>query len=51
VPPPLEAICLTATAKLPDHRYQTAAELRADLDRFRNGKQGLAGRSPPFRES
>jgi tRNA A-37 threonylcarbamoyl transferase component Bud32 len=51
VPPPLEAICLKAMAKLPDHRYQTAAELRADLDRFRNGKQGLARRSPPFRES
>jgi eukaryotic-like serine/threonine-protein kinase len=42
VPPPLEAICLKAMAKLPDNRYQTAAELRADLERFRNGQPVLA---------
>jgi eukaryotic-like serine/threonine-protein kinase len=42
VPPPLEAICLKAMAKLPDNRYQTAAELRADLERFRNGEPVLA---------
>jgi serine/threonine-protein kinase len=42
VPPPLEAICLKAMAKLPDNRYQTAAEFRADLERFRNGEPVLA---------
>jgi eukaryotic-like serine/threonine-protein kinase len=42
VPPPLEAICLKAMAKLPDNRYQTAAEFRADLERFRNGQPVLA---------
>jgi serine/threonine protein kinase len=36
VPAPLEAICLKAMAKLPDNRYQTAAELHDDLERFRN---------------
>jgi cytoskeletal protein RodZ len=29
-------------AKLPDNRYQTAAEFRADLERFRNGEPVLA---------
>jgi serine/threonine protein kinase len=38
VPAPLEAICLKAMAKLPDHRYQTAAKLHDDLERFRNGE-------------
>jgi tRNA A-37 threonylcarbamoyl transferase component Bud32 len=38
VPARLEAICLKAMAKLPDNRYQTAAELRADLERYRNGQ-------------
>ena len=38
VPRPLEAICLKAMAKLPDNRYQTAAELHDDLERFRNGQ-------------
>jgi serine/threonine-protein kinase len=38
VPAPLEAICLKAMAKLPDNRYQTAAELHDDLDRFRDGQ-------------
>jgi eukaryotic-like serine/threonine-protein kinase len=38
VPAPLEAICLKAMAKLPDNRYQTAAEFRDDLERFRNGQ-------------
>jgi len=42
VPPPLEAICLKAMAKLPDNRSQTAAALRADLERFRNGEPVLA---------
>ena len=38
VPAPLEAICLKAMAKLPDNRYQTAAEMHDDLERFRNGQ-------------
>jgi serine/threonine-protein kinase len=38
VPAPLEAITLKAMAKLPDNRYQTAAELHDDLERFRNGQ-------------
>jgi len=38
VPPPLEAITLKAMAKLPDNRYQTAAEMHDDLERFRNGQ-------------
>jgi predicted Ser/Thr protein kinase len=42
VPVPLEAICLKAMAKLPDNRYQTAAEFHADLERFRNGQPVLA---------
>jgi len=42
VPPPLEAICLKAMAKLPDNRYQTAAELHEDLERFRSGQPVLA---------
>jgi len=42
VPAPLEAICLKAMAKLPDNRYQTAAEMHDDLQRFRNGQPVLA---------
>jgi eukaryotic-like serine/threonine-protein kinase len=42
VPRPLEAITLKAMAKLPDNRYQTAAELHDDLERFRNGQPVLA---------
>jgi predicted Ser/Thr protein kinase len=38
VPAPLEAICLKAMAKLPDNRYQTAAELHDDLERFIHGR-------------
>src|SRR5215216_5472939 len=40
--PPRQAICLKAMAKLPDNRYQTAAELHDDLERFRNGQPVLA---------
>jgi len=42
VPAPLEAICLKAMAKLPDNRYQTAAEFQADLERFLHGQPVLA---------
>jgi serine/threonine-protein kinase len=38
VPAPLEAITLKAMSKLPDNRYQTAAEMHDDLERFRNGQ-------------
>jgi serine/threonine-protein kinase len=38
VPAPLEAICLKAMNKLPEHRYQTAAEMQADLEWFLNGE-------------
>ena len=34
IPPALEAIVLQAIAKLPAERYQTADELRANLERF-----------------
>lgn len=38
VPADLEQIILTALAKDPDHRYQSADDLRADLLRFRRGR-------------
>ena len=38
VPADLEQIILTALAKDPDHRYQTADDMRADLLRFRRGR-------------
>src|ERR687888_193864 len=51
VPPALEAICLKAMAKLPEDRYQTAAEMREDLERVRAGwapaAATLAAQRPP----
>jgi serine/threonine-protein kinase len=38
VPPDLEQIIMTALAKDPDQRYQTADDMRADLLRFRRGR-------------
>jgi len=38
VPPSLDAIDLKCLAKNPANRYQTAGELREDLDRFRRGE-------------
>jgi hypothetical protein len=46
VPPSLEAVCLKAMAKRPDDRYQTAVELRADLERARAGGRVAAGPVP-----
>jgi serine/threonine-protein kinase len=46
IPPSLEAVCLKAMAKLPDNRYQTAAEFRADLERVRAGQRVEAGPAP-----
>ncbi len=45
VPPDFDAITMTAMAKDPDDRYQSAAELRDDLVRFHRGQQVLAGRA------
>jgi serine/threonine-protein kinase len=42
VPEALQAVCLKAMAKLADNRYQTAVELRQDLERFRAGERVLA---------
>ena len=38
VPPALEAVIAKAMAKSPSHRYQSAAELRTDLERFTEGR-------------
>ncbi len=42
VPVALENIILTAMAKLPDGRYASADDMRADLARFRRGEQTSA---------
>ncbi|MCV7398578.1 Stk1 family PASTA domain-containing Ser/Thr kinase [Mycobacterium fragae] len=39
ISPELDAVVLKALAKNPDNRYQTAAEMRADLVRVHNGEQ------------
>ena len=43
LPPDLERIILTAMAKDPDSRYQTADELRTDLLRFVRGQPPIGG--------
>src|SRR5487761_1332707 len=45
IPAALEAIVLQGMAKLPAERYQSADELRADLERFLRGQTVLA--TPP----
>jgi tetratricopeptide (TPR) repeat protein len=42
IPRDLETICLKAMAKEPSRRYKAAAELGADLQRFREGRPILA---------
>ena len=42
VTPQLDAIVLKALSKNPVNRYQSAAEMRADLVRVRSGQQPLA---------
>ncbi len=42
IPPGLEAIVLKAMAKLPDDRYQSAAEMVEDIDRLLAGQVPLA---------
>jgi outer membrane protein assembly factor BamB/predicted Ser/Thr protein kinase len=44
VPPALETICLKALEKRKENRYQTAAELSDDLERFREGRKIAASR-------
>src|SRR6266545_3831502 len=45
VPAALEAVCLKALAKRPEDRYQTAVEMREDLERARTGGRVQAGRA------
>ena len=47
VGPDLDAIVLTAIAKSPAHRYQSAADMRDDLDRARRGEPVAAAPSLP----
>jgi beta-lactam-binding protein with PASTA domain/tRNA A-37 threonylcarbamoyl transferase component Bud32 len=42
VPPALEQIIMSALAKDPEHRYQSADDLRADILRFRRGRPLVA---------
>ena len=62
VPPDFDAIVMTAMAKDPEDRYQSAAELRDDLARFHQGRpvaanppvsgapstRAIAGPPPPY---
>jgi serine/threonine-protein kinase len=43
LPPDLERIILTAMAKDPDSRYQSAEDLRTDLQRFVRGQPPIGG--------
>ena len=45
IPKDLETICLKATRKLPEERYQTAGEMAEDLGRFLEGRPIRAKRT------
>ena len=47
ISPELDAVVLKALAKNPDNRYQTAAEMRADLVRVHNGERPGRPRCSP----
>jgi len=49
VPPWADAIVLRAMAKSPNDRYQTAAEMQADIQRAASGMQVAAMAPPPTR--
>jgi serine/threonine-protein kinase len=46
IPPPLEAICLKAMARNPDHRYPSPLDLADDLNRWRADEPVQAYREP-----
>ena len=48
VPKPLEAICLKAMAFRPKDRYETAAELAKDLERWLDDEPIVARNDPPL---
>ncbi len=49
IPPWADAIVLKAMAKSPNDRYQTAAEMQADIQRAASGMQVAAMAPPPMR--
>ncbi len=49
IPPWADAIVLKAMAKSPNERYQTAAEMGADIQRAASGMQTAASMQPPTR--
>jgi serine/threonine-protein kinase len=51
VPPPLEAICLKAMARLPDDRYATPRALADDLERWMADEPVSAYREPLWRRA